>query len=110
MPKFQISSSKKPRKNTLNHAATDTVVQWKLCPNSKFQLLKNFEKYNIKSLNHAAADTVVQRKLCPNFIFYLLKNLEKYDLKSCSRRHCSPAEAMPKFQIPPSPNLEEKIK
>ena len=77
MPKFQISPPKKPRKNTLNHAATDTVVQRKLCPNSKFHLLKNFEKYNIKSLNHAAADTAVQRKLCPNLKFNPLKNLEK---------------------------------
>ena len=44
MPKFQISPPKKPRKNTLNHAATDTVVQRKLCPNSKFHPLKNLEK------------------------------------------------------------------
>ena len=48
-------------------------------------------------LNHAAADTAVQRKLCQNFKFDLLKYLEKYDLKSCSRRHCGPVEAMPKF-------------
>ena len=50
-------------------------------------------------LIHAAVDTAVQRKLCPNFKFHLLKNLEKYDLKSCSRRHCGPAEAMPKFHL-----------
>ena len=78
MPKFQISPPKKPRKNTLNHAATDTVVQRKLCPNSKFHPLKNLENiFDIKSLNNAAADTAVQRKLCPNFKFHPLKNLEK---------------------------------
>ena len=32
---------------------------------------------------------------------------KKYDLKSCSRRHCGPAEAMPKFHL--LNNLEEKI-
>ena len=29
----------------LNHAAADTAVQQKLCPNFKFHLLKNLEKY-----------------------------------------------------------------
>ena len=62
----------------LNHAAADTVVQWKLCPNFKSHPLKNLENiFDIKSLNHAAADTMVQRKLCPNSKFHLLKNLEK---------------------------------
>ena len=98
----------------LNHAAADTAVQQKLCPNFTFS--KTLKKYDLKScnaqilnitfikdlerhiiLNHAAADTAVQRKLCQNFKFDLLKYLEKYDLKSCSRRHCGPVEAMPKF-------------
>ena len=90
----------------LNHAAADTAVQRKLCPNFKFHLLKNLgKKYDpkscshrhcspveampklrisptqklrkIKILNHAAADTAVQRKLCPNFQFHLLKKLKK---------------------------------
>ena len=60
-------------------------------------------------LNHAATDTAVQRKLCPNFKFHLIKNLEKYDPKSCSRRHCGPAEAMPKFQISPSQKLRKNM-
>ena len=34
MPKFQILPSQKLRKNMIsNHAAADTAVQWKLCPN-----------------------------------------------------------------------------
>ena len=45
MPKFQISLSQKLRKNViLNHAAADTAVQRKLCPNFKFHPLKNLEK------------------------------------------------------------------
>ena len=76
MPKFQISPSQKLRKNMiLNHAATDTAVQQKLCPNFKFHLLKKTLKNMM--LNHAAADTAVQRKLCPNFKIRLLKNLEE---------------------------------
>ena len=88
----------------LNHAATDTAVQWKLCQNFKYCLLKNFERYDFKScnrkhcgpvevmpkfqispsqklrknmiLNYAATHNAVQRKLCPNFKYHLLKNLE----------------------------------
>ena len=33
----------------LNHAAADTLVQWKLCPNLKFHLFKNLVKYDLKS-------------------------------------------------------------
>ena len=57
-------------------------------------------------LNHAAADTAVQRKLCPIFKSHLLKTLKKYDPKSCSRRHCSPAEAMAKLKFHLLKNLE----
>ena len=60
----------------LNHAAADTAVQRKLCPNFKHHLLKKLRKN--MTLNHATADTKVQQKLCTNFKFHLLKNLEKY--------------------------------
>ena len=33
----------------LNHSAADTAVQQKLLPNFKFNLLKNLEKYDLKS-------------------------------------------------------------
>ena len=79
----------------LNHAAADTAVQRKLCPNFKFDLLKNLEKYDLKSSSHRHCGPV--KAMPKSQISPSQKLRKKYNLKSCSRRHCSPVEAMPKF-------------
>ena len=62
----------------LNHAAADTVVQWKLCPIFKFHLLKTFKKYDPKSCSRrhcGPAKAMSKFQVSPS---QKLKNLEKY--------------------------------
>ena len=76
----------------LNHAAADTAVQWKLCPNCKIHLLTKLEKYDLKSCSHrhyGPAEATPKFQISP-------QKLRKY-LKPCSHRHCSPVEDIPKF-------------